>query len=416
MKIGVFTDLHLGKRQYGLQERENDFYSQYIYAVDCFVNENVDMVICAGDVFDMPRPSPRALSRFYNGIKILSDNNIPFVNIIGNHSMIQSPNFLTPDELIKDYTGNSYILLDMDKDIITDDVYIAGLPFHFNYEYDMLKNRIEILNEKAQESAKKTKILVLHQAFKEFCGFSGETLSIEDIDVSNFDLIICGHIHERKLIEINNGKSVFLQPGSLERSSIAEASDEENQGKGIFIIDTDNININSVAENFAWLHSPRKFFISDMYMNEAEDIEKIKNEILNAVEGCKVPPILFLKVHDKSGSFQQVIDMTKDLRSSFLTVNFNYFDENIEIENHIVTDPNDIPTPREALKITLNPMDENERALGLDLYDFLKDGKDVTKILNDFFDKWKTDYESVYHKKNYTDQDLEELELFFDKL
>ena len=416
MKIGVFTDLHLGKRQYGLQEREDDFYFQYNYAINCFIQENVDVVICAGDIFDMPRPSPKALGRFYNGIRMLSENNIDFVNIIGNHSMIQSPGFLTADELTKDYTGDSYILLDVGRDIVLDDVYISGLPFHFNYEYNSLKEEIELLNDKAFKSHKKIKILVLHQAFKEFCGFSGETLSINDIDVSNFDLIICGHIHEKKLIEINDGQCIFLQPGSLERSSIAEASDEENQGKGIFIIDTENFNLNSVAESFVRLHSPRKFFISTMYMDSADDVNNIKNEILAGISNCKIPPILFLKVYDKSNSFHQVVDMTKDLKDYFLTVNFNYFDESIEMNNVIIKDPNDIPTPREALKIALNPMDKDERALGLDLYDSLKDGKDVTKILNDFFEKRKSDYESVYEKKYYTDEELKELEVFFEEL
>ena len=416
MKIGVFTDLHLGKRQYGLQEREEDFYSQYDYAINCFVQENVDLVICAGDVFDMARPSPKAIGRFYNGVKTLDEHNIYFVNIIGNHSMIQSPNFLTPDELTKDFTGNSYTLLDVERDIVLDDVYIAGLPFHFNYEYNSLKEKIELLNNKAFESHKKSKILVLHQAFKEFCGFSGESLSINDINVSNFDLVICGHIHEKKLIEMDDGDFVFLQPGSLERSSIAEASDEENQGKGIFILDTDHLDVNSIAESFVRLQNPRKFFISDMYMDSVEDVNNIEQEILAGISHCKVPPILFLKIHDKSGSFQRVLDMTKDLRSHFLTVNFNYFDENLEIENVIVENSNDIPSPREAVKIALNPMDKDERALGLDLYDSLKDGKDVTKILDDFLEKRKSDYESVYDKHCYTDEDLDELESFFDNL
>lgn len=415
MKIGVFSDLHLGKRQYGLEEREEDFYFQYSAAISCFIKEKVDVVICAGDVFDMPRPSPKTLSRFYNGIRALSDNGIRFVNIIGNHSMIRSPNFLTPDELMKDYSGSSYMLLDTGKDFTLDDVYIAGLPFHFNSEYDSLKDEIKLLNENARKSGKKAKILVLHQAFKEYCGFSGEELSINDIDASNFDLVICGHIHEKRLIENENGKFVFLQPGSLERSSIAEASDEENQGKGVFIINTDKLDINSIAEGFIGLRSRRKFFISSIYIDFSDDIESMKAEILSGVADCQIPPILFLKVHDKTGSFQEIIDMTKDLQKSFLTVNFNYFDESIQIENFI-TSSNDIPAPREAIKIALNPMDKEERALGLDLYDLLKDGKDATDIVNDFFEKKKSDYESIYEKSVYTDEELDELEDFFNNL
>ena len=113
MKIGIFSDLHLGKRQYGLEERENDFYNQYDSAIDTFINNNVNAVICAGDLFDIPRPSPKTLGRFVQGLNKLFDSKIPFINVIGSHSMIQSPNFVTADKLIDDIVNTDlYILLD----------------------------------------------------------------------------------------------------------------------------------------------------------------------------------------------------------------------------------------------------------------------------------------------------------------
>lgn len=410
MKIGIFSDLHLGLKQYGLKEREEDFYNQYQLAIDYFIKFNVDVVICAGDVFDVHRPSPYTLKIFVDGLKRLADAGIVFLNVVGNHSMIQREGFVTADAFLENSVMlQNYYLLNEEQSFITDDVFIGGLPFHYNYDLDSLQEKIKKLNEKAIFG---TNILVLHQSFKEFCGFTGEDFSINDIDVSNFDLVVCGHIHERLISDVGN--FVFLQPGSLERSSVAEARDEENQGKGIFIIDTNkSITGEQVSNSFIRLKSDRRFFISDMYLNNKDELKDMKNEILDGISDCVEPPILFLTVHDISDSFYQIVDMTKNLRDEFLTVNFNYMDENPEKFNKVITDSTDIPTPREALKIALNPLDEDQAKLALDLYDLLKDGKDASKLLEDFRKKHQTEYEP---KQHIDEDELNELIEYFENL
>ena len=81
MKIGVITDMHLGLRQYGLSEREEDFYIQYNKAIDAFLDAGVDIVIIGGDIFDQPRPSPKSLQVFNEGISQLIDANINPKNV-----------------------------------------------------------------------------------------------------------------------------------------------------------------------------------------------------------------------------------------------------------------------------------------------------------------------------------------------
>lgn len=413
MRIGVFTDLHLGLVQYGLKEREEDFYNQYDKAIQTFVDAKVDIVVTAGDIFDKPRPSPKALEVFTNGLNILKENDIQVLNIIGNHSMVKSSDFVTADEFIK-VTGleDSYILLDEDNTFTQGDTTIVGLPYHYNTELSELIEKINHLNDKVKGT--KHNILVLHQEFKEFCNYTGAELSINDINVENFDLIICGHIHEKKLIQVSED-TIFLQPGSLERSSIAEAKDEENNGKGVFIFDSEDINIDTISNGFIRLKPERKFLIADMYMNEKEDFDNIKNEILTSVNEYSHSPILFLTVHDKTQSYNRFIDLTGDLKSEFLTVHFNYFDEsNIESEE-IITSADDIPTPREALRLALNPLDEDEAKLGLDMYDLLKDGKDAKKILDDFLEKRIEENRKKVEENPY-EAEIRELEEFFENL
>lgn len=411
MKIGVLTDLHLGLVQYGLKEREEDFYKQYRRIIDFFIKNDPDIVIIGGDIFDKARPSPKALEVFTNGLNALIDNGIRVCNVIGNHSMVQSPGFVTADEFICSVTNSpdKYTLLDENCFVEMEDVVIAGLPFHHNYEMDDFVKKINHMNDSLDP--KKNNILVVHQAFKEFCGFSGEELSIYDIDTSNFNLIICGHIHERKMLELKDG-TVFLQPGSIERSNIAEARDEENNGKGVFLIDFHNLDIDSISNSFVRLKNERKFLLSDFYLNKEDSIEDIKREILSSIKDYDLEPILFLTVHDNSRSFQQLLDLTKDLNKKCLTVRFQYFDESInENDDSPFSNNGEIPNPRDALKIALNPSDPAEFKLGLDLYDALSKGDDAQLILDNFLEK-------EYSKEKLTKDflaDVEEFEKFFEK-
>ena len=419
MKLGIITDMHLGLVQYGLKEREQDFYDQYLRAIDTFVNAEVDVVIMGGDVFDKARPSPKALEVFADGLSKLIQNGIKICNIIGNHAMVQAPGFVTADEFIGSVASFSedYTLLDVDNYFETDDVLIMGLPYHYNFETDVLCDTIYHMNKDAGQIDKPS-ILVLHQSFKEFCGFDGEELSINDIETDNFDLIICGHIHEKKITQLDSG-CVFLQPGSTERSSVAEARDEETNGKGIFLLDTDvafnkDDTLKQIANAFYRLRSNRKFLIADMYMSEKDELYDIQQEIESNVSQFNIEPILFLTVHDSSGSFSELMDLTKEMRDICLTINFKYFDESIQAESKILRN-GDIPTPREAVQIALNPLDKDEAQLGLDIYDLLKDGKDATTLLHKFLDNRMQEL-TQEEIRPYHDNELDEIAEYFEKI
>lgn len=64
MKFAHLADTHLGYRQFGLLEREKDFYEVFDKIIDKIIEEKVDFVIHSGDLFDSARPSPIALLAF----------------------------------------------------------------------------------------------------------------------------------------------------------------------------------------------------------------------------------------------------------------------------------------------------------------------------------------------------------------
>src|SRR4051794_3217984 len=94
MRIVHLADTHLGYRQFSgkldperkLNQRECDVYDAWHRAIDIAIERDVDAVIHAGDLFDSPRPTARALTEALDGLGRLRDAGIPVIAIAGNHS------------------------------------------------------------------------------------------------------------------------------------------------------------------------------------------------------------------------------------------------------------------------------------------------------------------------------------------
>ena len=212
MKVAIISDLHLGFRQYGSIEREKDFYRQFFNVCKEIKKHRPEIVIIAGDLFDKPNPTPAAINAYREGIGNL--NSILCVTK-GNHTMILREGHYSIDEYFGADEFEGYYYLD-DETITTvlhgmqsnydlefrkyvnkPNVLVTGITYRYNSDLDeFIKVQKELAEKNSKEDAA-YKILVVHQSFKEFCGFVGEELSIEDIDYSPYDAIICGHIHSR---------------------------------------------------------------------------------------------------------------------------------------------------------------------------------------------------------------------------
>jgi DNA repair exonuclease SbcCD nuclease subunit len=94
MRFLHLADTHLGFRQFagrldperGINQREADVYRAWHHAVGHAVSAGVDAVVHAGDLFDGPRPTPRALAEALDGFARLHAAGIPAIVIAGNHS------------------------------------------------------------------------------------------------------------------------------------------------------------------------------------------------------------------------------------------------------------------------------------------------------------------------------------------
>ena len=64
MKIGIFSDTHLGFDKKG--QRNNESFENLDQAIKLCLEENVDFCVLAGDVFDEPVPSHTSLFKSIN--------------------------------------------------------------------------------------------------------------------------------------------------------------------------------------------------------------------------------------------------------------------------------------------------------------------------------------------------------------
>lgn len=270
MKMAIVGDLHLGYRQYGLDEREKDFYQRWNDVVDNIISHNVDVVFQLGDIFDTHIPSAIALYEYEQGLDKLHNANIKYYSITGNHTIIRKKNFMSPDDLFSKISEATSL---DDSYIVLDNLFIAGVRYRSESDKQEL---IDVIQSQAKEARRYNgiKILLLHQAIETDLIYGAE-LSERDVPYDDFDYIFIGHLHSR--IERQYRQCHIIYPGSIERSSITEAKDAINRGKGFYILD-------SVRNECSWINIPlsREFCFVDV--NSEDDIKTFKNQIAQMSE------------------------------------------------------------------------------------------------------------------------------------
>ena len=395
MKIAVISDLHLGFRQYSSIEREEDFYNQLFMVRDKINEEDVDMVIIAGDLFDKPNPSPAAINAYREGIGDLNVDII--VAIQGNHTMILRDNHYSIDEFFgEDEICGYYLLQD---DTFTTDLFalesdgllyrkykdsriiVDGITYRGNSKIDEFLEVQKKLAEKEYKGVK-IRILVVHQSFKEYCGFTGEELSIKDLDLKPYDYVICGHIHSRcdDIIE----DTCFIQPGSIERMNTTEALDEMENGKGFYLIDTEKNDV-----SFHQVDCPRKFLLGEIDISSREDLEHHLEDVEEIVSKMDVAPIISYKYNN---CIENNVDIREDIgrvKQGILINRSNIYDRNEKDVSLEITD-SEIPTVLEAINMAGEDynLSKDGTKLALDLHTTLQEDSESTEgLLENFYEK-----------------------------
>ncbi|MEM2856288.1 MAG: DNA repair exonuclease [Candidatus Nitrosocaldaceae archaeon] len=276
MLLAHISDTHLGATQYGKEERENDFYNAFKEAIDIIIKEHVELVIHAGDIFDMPRPSGTAIVKLLDELKRLEEHNIRFVFVLGEHDISRLR--ATPVPSLYDKIKLATHLGNKDNNTIkVKDLTIVGYRKHRLNEISNLKDNLSRLKIEGK------KILVLHQGLKEFHEYANE-LTHTDLP-NDFDYYAMGHLHNKGEKLFNEFKGPVCYPGSTEITRFAE---DENIEKGFYLVDLSN------NTNTTWIKLDIRQHISVNY-----DETKME-EIIEEIKKAHKKPIVKVLLKDPS--------------------------------------------------------------------------------------------------------------------
>ena len=377
MKFAHLADTHLGYRQYGLVEREKDFYEVFDKVIDKIIEEKVDFVIHSGDLFESSRPSPMALFSFQKGLLKLKGAGIPIYAIAGNHDSVMRKGSIPPQVLFKKM--GLKVLSNINPTYMHGNVFIAGLPFFPASHSKALKSKLAELSEKASNHEKS--ILIMHQGIDKYIGFNYE-LEIGDVP-DNFSYYALGHIH--KYINENFGKGKLVYPGSGEIWKTSELQDYKENGKGFVLVDLDGPKpyVKRVK-----IDIPREFIQRTLDYNDLEsDIAGIKETI----KDFDKKPILELTINNVQSDTGRVYDIINDelgdlslmIRPTFIMAGEKSIEE--------VTHQLDSLGPKELLKEQLNEYDNDVvNTLAVELYELLSKDKieESGELINLFYEQY----------------------------
>ena len=373
MKFAHLADTHLGYRQFGLYEREKDFYEVFEKITDKIIEEKVDFVIHSGDLFDNSRPSPLALLTFQKCLIKLKNANIPVYAIAGNHDSVLRKGAIPPQVLFKKF--GLKVISPINTNYMYEDVFIAGLPYYSSSQYKNLKNKLSDLSKKATNHEKS--ILVLHQGIDKYFNLQYE-LEIGDVP-DNFTYYAMGHLHNFINDDFGEGKLVY--PGSSEVWKTSELEDYRKNGKGFVIVDLDG---KKPSIDRIKIDIPREFIERTLdYDNLASGIEAIKQTI----KDFDKKPILNLTVNNVTSTSNAHEIITEELDDLALMIRPKFKvpgEESIDL----IIDKENALGPIEVLSSRLEKYDDAEIIkFATELYNLLSKDKseDAKELMDEFY-------------------------------
>lgn len=190
MLVAHVSDAHLGRRQYGLEERREDYIRAFREAFSIIGEKDVDLVLIAGDLFNDLNPQPSIYREAIDALKALRK---PVVIIGGNHDWRPTAPGASPLqvvaslEFVKFLGQNDFVDFDNLRIIGISSITKDLAPRVFNMARRMVRNNVKNL-------------LMVHQAVSGIPALRsiGEdvwTVGRELLDGLNVDYIAGGHVH-----------------------------------------------------------------------------------------------------------------------------------------------------------------------------------------------------------------------------
>lgn len=237
MRFAHIGDAHIGASNFKLEERKLDFYRVFEEAIDNCIENNVDIVVQTGDLFDTGRPAVQDIVFAIEQLSRLKKIGIPFFTVPGSHDVYlhETPiSILEKLGLVINVGSSKYFEQTPDATKHIGEVYgnyfVAGMP---GYRSNV-KKRYE--NLKIDVPDNKFSIFIFHHIVTSAPGtefFSDIPMTLLPVD---FNYYAGGHWHRQFTGEYNGAPVIY--PGAIEHTDSAEM--ENVKERGMYIVDIES--------------------------------------------------------------------------------------------------------------------------------------------------------------------------------
>jgi DNA repair exonuclease SbcCD nuclease subunit len=243
-------DTHLGYRQYHRPERRADFLDAFRQVAADAIDDDVDAVVHAGDLFHDRRPDLPDVLGTLSVLRDLDDADVPFLAIVGNHETKRDAQWLDLFESLDLATR------------LDDEPTVVGNTAFYGLDFVPRSQRSDLDYEFAPTDATHTALLA-HGLFEPFDYADWDTETVLTESTVDFDALLLGDNHKPQKTEVADTWVTYS--GSTERASADERAD-----RGYNIVEFDD----EVAIRRRGLPT-RDFEFVDVELGEGEGLDRV---------------------------------------------------------------------------------------------------------------------------------------------
>ena len=256
-KLAHISDLHLGYasgkkklNEDGMNVRENDGYIAFEKLVDGMIEQKVDAVLVAGDMFHSPRPKNHTIVIAQEQLRRLAKEGIVVYIIAGNHDATDVRAEIPSSRLLHEPANNIFSYSDpyVVKEI-AEGIFMHFLGHHAYVDQQDTFKKIELKNDcinilASHGSCFDSNIGVMLKSPNE----PREVVIPQEVMDLEWDYTLLGHIHERGWIGSSDrktdtqGRKQFYN-GSLLRRGFSDKVSPNGRGWTLWTIDTESKSI-----------------------------------------------------------------------------------------------------------------------------------------------------------------------------
>lgn len=233
MRILHTSDWHLGKRLFKLDRSpEHELFLNWLLST--LIEEKIDLLMIAGDIFDTPTPPHQSLETFYNFLHRVSvETKTETMIIAGNHDsglLLEAPSKILSPHRVKVW-GKLSPEPD-DHWVRVGNIDLCAIPFFRSYELLPQGEGDAIVALKKYLTKERTlpQVLMLHHLAGVFeAAGSEQVISLSGVDsipseiLKSFDYVALGHIHKPQKIgpqSFYSGSPIPLRFSETARKSV----------------------------------------------------------------------------------------------------------------------------------------------------------------------------------------------------